>query len=296
MDRPIGVADFTPDPTLYPFESRWFQSSVGPIHYIDEGSGTPLLLLHGNPDWSFLYRKIMLGLRDRFRCVALDYPGFGMSVHPSGYGYTAEEHARVVLELVDELDLHGMLVMGQDWGGPIGLDVASRRPDRVAGLVMGNTWFWPAKERAFIVFSKLMGSPPLQWLIRQKNLFVKVLMRRSLQTRLTDREFAHYTDVVPTPESRTAIAVFPKQILDARPWMATLENRVADTLRDKPILLIHGLKDPVLAGDAIRARWRDSFSDPHEVLLDQAGHYIQEDDPEAIVAAILDRFGDVHPS
>lgn len=129
MDRPAGVVDFTPSPELFPFESLWFESSVGPLHYIDEGSGRPLLLLHGNPDWSFLYRKIVLALRDGFRCLAVDYPGFGLSAHPAGYGYTAQEHAGVVGELVDALDLRDFLVMGQDWGGPIGMSVASERAD-----------------------------------------------------------------------------------------------------------------------------------------------------------------------
>ena len=93
MERPPGIVDFKPSPTLFPFESRWFPSAVGPIHYVDEGEGRPIFLMHGNPDWSFLYRRIILGLRDRFRCVAADYPGFGLSVHPEGYEYTPAEHA-----------------------------------------------------------------------------------------------------------------------------------------------------------------------------------------------------------
>ena len=101
MERPDGIVDFAPDPALYPFESRWFTSSVGPIHYIDEGQGRPLLLFHGNPDWSFLYRKIVSALRPDFRCVVPDYPGFGLSVHPGGYGYTAAEHAKIIGELGD---------------------------------------------------------------------------------------------------------------------------------------------------------------------------------------------------
>lgn len=147
MERPDGIVDFAPDPALYPFESRWFTSSVGPVHYIDEGQGRPLLLFHGNPDWSFLYRKIVSALRPDFRCVVPDYPGFGLSVHPDGYGYTAAEHAKIIGELVEHLNLTDMVVMGQDWGGPIGMDVASRHPNRVHGLVMGNTWFWPAISR-----------------------------------------------------------------------------------------------------------------------------------------------------
>ena len=139
MERPAGIVDFTPDPTLYPFESKWFPSSVGPVHYIDEGEGRALLLLHGNPDWSFLYRDIVLTLRDQFRCVVPDYPGFGLSIHPHDYDYTPAEHAEVIGQLVDHLDLSDMVVVGQDWGGPIGLEIASQRPDGVAGLLMGNT-------------------------------------------------------------------------------------------------------------------------------------------------------------
>ena len=165
MDRPDGIVDFTPDPTLYPFESRWFESKVGPVHYIDEGEGPTVLLMHGNPDWSFLYRNIVIGLRDEFRCVAPDYPGFGLSAHPLGYGFTPAEHAVVIGELVDHLDLSDMIVMGQDWGGPISLDVASRRADRVRGLVMGNTWFWPENSRMMRMFSKTMSSRPIQRLI-----------------------------------------------------------------------------------------------------------------------------------
>jgi len=290
MDRPQGTAHFVPDPNLFPFTSRWFESSVGPVHYIDEGSGPVLLLLHGNPDWGFLYRKIVVSLRTDFRCVVPDYPGFGLSVHPDGYGYTAEEHAAVITELVAHLDLRDMVVMGQDWGGPIGMDIASRDPERVRGLVMGNTWFWSNQDRMVKAFSKVMGSRPLQRLITRRNLFVRVLMKRSLQVELTDEEFAHYTDVVPTPKSRQGIAVFPKQILDAHAWLAELEQRVALTLRAKPVVLVFGRKDPALASDTTIDRWRTEFPDAAFIDLPDAGHYIQEDAPDEIVAAIRSAF------
>ncbi|MDH3707198.1 MAG: alpha/beta fold hydrolase [Acidimicrobiia bacterium] len=289
MDRPDGVIDFTPDPTLYPFESRWFASSVGAVHYIDEGDGPTLLLLHGNPDWSFLYRKIVLGLRDHFRCVVPDYPGFGLSVHPEGYGYTPAEHAVVIGELVDGLDLTDMVVMGQDWGGPIGMDVASRRPDRIRGLVMGNTWFWPSDDTVTKVFSRTMGSALGEWAITRHNAFVKPLMKRSLRTKLTDKEFAHYTDVAPTPESRQGMAVFPREILGSHPWLGELEQRVPK-LADKPVALIFGRKDPALASDATIARWRQEFPDASLLELPDAGHYIQEDAPDEIVRVIRETF------
>jgi len=191
MDRPAGVVDFEPSDLYFPFESRWFDSSVGPVHYIDQGAGRPLLLLHGNPDWSFLYRKIISGIDGRFRCIAPDYPGFGLSAHPPApYRYTPAEHAAVVGELVERLDLQDAVVMGQDWGGPIGMDIASRMPERFSGLVMGNTWFWPADDIAMRAFSLIMGSAPLQMLIRRRNLFVTTVMKRTLQAKLTDTEFA----------------------------------------------------------------------------------------------------------
>ena len=290
MDRPEGVIDFTPDPGLFPFESRWFTSSVGPVHYVDEGRGRALLLLHGNPDWSFLYRKIITALRDDFRCVAPDYPGFGLSVHPPGYGYTAAEHAAVIAELVDHLDLTDMVIMGQDWGGPIGMDIASRNPDRVGGLVMGNTWFWPRDDRLMKVFSKTLGTRLMQRLIRDRNIFVTQLMKRSLQAKLSDKEFAHYTDVVPTPQSREGIAVFPKQILDAHQWLGELEQRVATTLVDKTVVLIFGRKDPALGSDATIERWRSEFPNATLIELPDAGHYIQEDAPDQIVSTIRTAF------
>ena len=286
MDHPHGIVDFVPDPSLYPFESQWFDSRVGPVHYVDEGDGPTVLLLHGNPDWSFLYRKIITALGAEVRCVAPDYPGFGLSAHPDGYRYTPAEHAAVVLELVEHLDLADMVVMGQDWGGPIGMDVASRAPDRVKGLVMGNTWFWPANDRLTRIFGRTMGSPPLQWLITKRNFFVTTLMKRSLRVSLSDLEFAHYTDVVPTPASRAGIAVFPTEILGSHRWLDELERRVSATLRDKPASLVFGKKDPALGSAATIARWRNEFPEAGCVELPGAGHYIQEDDPDACVAAI----------
>ncbi len=291
MERPAGIVDFTPSPVHFPFESRWFESSVGPVHYVDEGDGRPLLLLHGNPDWSFLYRKIVVQLRDRFRCVAPDYPGFGLSAHPVGYRYTPAEHAVVVGELVDHLGLQGAVVMGQDWGGPIGMEVASRRPDRVHGLVMGNTWYWPADALQMRAFSRLMGTALIQGLILRRNLFVNRLMKWTLRADLSDEEFDHYRSVVPTPASRAGIAEFPIQIRAARPWLADLERRVGAELTEKPILLVFGRKDPALGSRKIIDRWQDTFTNAEYLELPDAGHYIQEDAPDQIAAAIRKRFG-----
>lgn len=289
-DRPPDVVDFTPSPELFPFQSKWFQSSVGPIHFIDEGRGRPLLLLHGNPDWCFLYRKMIPSLTDGFRCVSLDFPGFGLSVHPERYGYTPAEHALIVCELVDYLGLTDLVVMGQDWGGPIGLDVASRTPDRIGGLVMGNTFFWPATELKPRFFSGLMGSWPVQHLIRQQNLLIERWLPNLLRVELTEAELHHYRAVVPTPESRRGLAELPRQITASEDWLVALNARVRSALAEKPMALVFGAHDPALASDVAIARWREVWPDAPMRMLADAGHFLQEDAPEVLVEVIREEF------
>ncbi len=140
---------FEPDKALFPFESRYLQ--------LDDGKGPTLLLRHGNPTWSFLYRDIIAGVKARFRLVAPDYPGFGLSRATEGYGFTPAEHARAISALVRKLDLKNIVIMMQDWGGPIGFAVALENPERVRGFVIGNTWAWPLERPGQKGFSLLMG-------------------------------------------------------------------------------------------------------------------------------------------
>ena len=191
---------FVPDKTLYPFESRWFDGAGPRIHYIEEGKGLAVVMFHGNPTWSFLYRKVIKEL-------AMDYPGFGLSDRPSGYGYTSAEHAGVIGKLVDHLNLNQFIVMGQDWGGPIGMTVALERADRVAGMVFANTWYWPA-QGSHATFSLVMSSPPAQWLILERNAFVTFIMPRSVATPMEPAVFKTYQDAQPTREARRGVAEF----------------------------------------------------------------------------------------
>jgi haloalkane dehalogenase len=277
---------FTPDPALYPFTSRWLETSAGRMHYIDEGSGPPILFCHGNPTWSFLYRGIITRLRDRFRCVAADLHGFGLSERPDqGYGYTAAEHVRTLGELVDNLGLDGFVVMGQDWGGPTGLGVATARAERVRGVVLGNTWFWPSDGVMFKLFSGLASSPPMQWLITQQNIFVRAGMPGLTARKLSAAEFEHYRAVQPTPAARVGVATFPREIQAARPLLAELERTVPERLGGKPALVTWGLKDwGFRAGE--RERVRAAFPGHEYVALPHASHFIQEDAPGEIADAI----------
>jgi haloalkane dehalogenase len=283
--------DYTPDPELYPFESRWFDSTHGRIHYIDEGNGPPILLCHGNPTWSFLYRDIIVALRDHFRCIAPDYLGFGLSDRPEGFGYTIDEHARVVGEFVDHLGLDGYLTMGQDWGGPISMAVAVDRADRVRGVVLGNTWFWPTDELSTKIFSRVMSSPPMQWAILQRNFFVERLIPAGTEHRPSAAVMTHYRAVQPNPQARKGVAQMPREILAARPLLERLGREVPAKLGAKPALLIWGMKDFAFRPGPSLPRMRAAFPDHVLVELATAKHFIQEDAPLAIAAAIIGRFG-----
>ncbi|WAL66503.1 haloalkane dehalogenase [Amycolatopsis cynarae] len=284
------MIDFVPDGNLYPFESRWFDSSAGRLHYIDEGTGPVLLFCHGSPTWSFLYRHLVKGLRDRYRCIAVDYLGFGLSERPRNFGYTIAEHTTVLGELIDHLRLDGFIVMGQDWGGPIGLGAASARADRVGGIVLGNTVFWPVEPWANRAFSVIMSSRPAQRRILDRNLLVEqFLLGRSGPT-LTAAEADHYRMVQPTREARRGLAVMPREIRAARPLLDRLAEDVPALLGDKPTLAVWGMRDMVFRPKACIPRIRASFTDLEVVELPQARHFIQEDAPEQIMSAIADRF------
>lgn len=165
MQRPFEV-----DNSEYPFQDHWLPYRDGMIHYIDEGEGPVVVLLHGNPTWSYLYRNVIKELSGQCRLIAPDYPGFGMSKAPTGYGYTPQEHAEAVTALIKQLDLQHVVLVVQDWGGPVGLHYAVHHPDNVRGIVLMNTWAWPAKILPMKLFSMTMGGWPLgYWLQTRRN-------------------------------------------------------------------------------------------------------------------------------
>jgi haloalkane dehalogenase len=279
-DRPTWAPE-----ELYPFESHYADVAGSRVHYIDEGNGPPLLLLHGNPTWSFLYREIVKGLRDRYRCIAVDHPGFGLSSPPPGYRYTPAEHAEVLEQLVERLDLSDVTMMVQDWGGPIGFAVATRHPERFAAFVIGNTWAWPKGDPGTQLFSRLLGGAIGRRLILNRNLFVERLLPAGVRRgTLPEAVMNAYRGPFPTPASRRPTAVFPREILASRPFLAEIERRLA-RLRDRPALIVWPTKD-VAFGDRERRRWEELFADHRTVLLEGAGHYIQEDAADEIVTAI----------
>lgn len=278
MERPDWF-----DQALFPFDSHFLEIGDGRVHYVDEGDGPVLLMLHGQPTWSFLFRHLIRELRDDFRCVAVDYPGFGLSEAPAGYGFRVHEHVAVIERFVHELDLNGITPVMNDWGGPIGMAVAVRHPERVRAFVIGNTWAWPETGTRAKIFSRVLGGPLGHVLVRRLDFFTRGIPRM-VQRELSDAERAMYQGPHPTAESREPVHVFPREILDARPLLEEIEQGL-DQVADRPALIIWGTKDPVFRENE-RRRFEAIFADHHTVVLEQAGHYLWEDAPGEIATAI----------
>lgn len=276
------------DEELFPFESRFIAVGDHSIHYVDEGSGPILLFLHGNPTWSFVYREAIRDLRDRFRCIALDYPAFGLSTAGPGFGSRPEEHAAAVIGFIDALGLEGITLVAQDWGGPIGLAAAIARPEAFDRLILGNTWAWPVNgNRHFERFSRLMGGALGRMLIRRVNLIVNVMIPAGHRLRKVSRaEMTHYRRALGSVDRRAAAAVLPGCIISSRDFLAGVEARIPDL----PTLLIWPTRDIAFKEDE-RLRWERTFSDCRTVLVEGAGHFVQSDAPDQFADAIRNWMG-----
>ena len=274
------------DRALFPFAGRAADVGGNIVHYIDEGQGPILLLLHGNPTWSFLYRHIVRLLSSRYRCIALDYPGFGLSTAKPGYGYTPREHSDVVEGFIDALGLADLTIMVQDWGGPIGLGIAGRRPELIRALVIGNSFAWPAsRSRGMTTFSRIVGSRLALHLIKRHNALVRWLIPAGINRTLTDAEMTAYTGPFPTPGTRLPTWILARHIIESEDYLTEVEEGLA-RVKDKPALIVWGDAD-----GAFRASDQDRFAKlfpSHRIVnLQGAKHFIQENAPNEIASAIL---------
>jgi haloalkane dehalogenase len=255
------------------------------IHYIDEGAGPTLLFVHGNPTWSFLYRDVVAALKDSFRCVAVDLAGFGLSVAAPGFSSLPSDQSAVLAELIEKLDLTGYSVVVQDWGGPIGLSAALAQPERLAGVVISNTWAWPVNGNpGFEKFSSLMGGPIGHFGSKYFNAFVNVLLRLSHKRRkLSHAEMVHYRK--PLPAGRRAPTwILPKQIIASREFLAALEARLP-ALSALPALILWGDKDDAFQAPEL-ARWQQLLPGASTVVLEGVAHFAPSETPAEFAGAI----------
>lgn len=270
---------------LMPYDSHYIELKSGArIHYLDEGEGPVLLLLHGNPTWSFLYRHLIAQLHNHYRLVVPDYPGFGRSSAPPNYAFTAEEQAESMIRFVQAMDLTGITIMVQDWGGPVGFAIAQSEPDRVHGFVIGNTWAWPLERAGQKMFSVLMGGWPGQFAAWCCNGVVRFFMSHGMVTELTEAELEMYLAPFGDRQKRTPTHVFPAQLIDSAPFLQRIYEGMS-RLADYPALITWGLEDFAFQ-EPERRRLEQLFPRHETLLLKRAGHFIQEDAPGEIAQAI----------
>ncbi len=270
----------------FSFTPHYLEQAGLRMHYVDEGVGAPVLLLHGEPTWSFLYRKMIPILAKRFRVIAPDYFGFGRSDKPLGHDfYTYDRHSESIGRLVEALDLAELCVVVQDWGGPIGMRLAAEHPERVARLVVMNTGISPGRppSDAWLVFRDFVRRVG-------PRLSAGRMVRNGCVTPLADDVVAGYDTPFPVPESKTGMLRFPELVAISpdHPSTAAMQ-RVRDAMAhwERPTLVLFSDSDPIFSpqvGERIAKLIPGAL--PPETISG-AGHFLQEDQGEAIAQRIL---------
>jgi haloalkane dehalogenase len=303
MSPSMPSRHFSVDAADYSFREHWLAYRDGYLHYLDEGNGVPIVLLHGNPTWSYLYRQVIRELASECRLLAPDYPGFGFSKAPSGYGYTPAEHAEAVAALIGHLALEDFVLVVQDWGGPIGMSYAVDHPGSIRGVVIMNSWAWEASVPQRL-FSLVMGGRPLGlWLQTRRNFFARRMVPRGVwhKEKLTPALLEAYTKPFPTPSSRYPTWVFPRHIRKSRDWLRKIEEHLP-RLSGVPAQILWGRRDEPGFRPVEMHRWQQHFPLHETEALDDAAHFVQEDRPDRLISAIrrilarTSHGGGVHPS
>jgi haloalkane dehalogenase len=250
------------------------------MHYVDVGEGDPVLLLHGEPTWSFLYRKVIRELMGAARCVAPDYFGFGRSDKPTDPGwYSYESHVDSVKRFVEELDLHDITVVVQDWGGPIGFKLCVDRPDRIARLVVLNTGIGArAPNEAWLRFQAFMRRVGTE-------IEAGSLVRQTLVQPVTDEVIAAYDAPFPAPESRVGIVRFPELVAtspDHPSAAAMLDVRSRLGSFEQPALVLFSDSDPIFSRRAAEVMAGLMPNAELDSPVEGAGHFLQEDRGEVV--------------
>jgi haloalkane dehalogenase len=282
----------TPDELLeglpdFPYAPHYRNVGEFRLAHIDEGDGAPVVMWHGEPTWSFLWRKVLPPVRDAgFRVVCPDLVGFGRSdkpVDPAWYSY--DRHVELAATLLEDLDIRGATFVVHDWGGPIGLRLAVEHPDRVDRLVMMDTGLFDGNQRmddAWHVFR--------QFTERTEDLPTGFLVARGVVDPLPDEVLAAYDRPFPNAASKAGARAFPAIVpLSPDAPGAAAGGRVLAALREdtRPALMLWGDSDPVLPprlGEAFAA----ALGLPAPRPIEGAGHYLQEDRGEEIGAIIAD--------
>jgi pimeloyl-ACP methyl ester carboxylesterase len=272
----------------YPFESRYFHVNGVKQHYLDEGNGDILLFVHGTPTWSFDFRRLIRYFRNTHRCIAIDHVGFGLSDKPSDYDYSTENHSRTLEKFITENDLEKITLIVHDFGGPIALHYAIRFPDNVKKLVILNSWLGDSTgQPEFKKVKRFLSSPLLPLLYLYFNFSAKVLLPNSFGTnKIKPEVLKHYTKPFANKSQRYGTLSFARSILNDQNWFEQLWMQ-KKSISNKETLLIWGMKDPVVRPEFLK-KFQAAFCNAKSLLLEEAGHFPHEEQPEEVINAMVD--------
>jgi haloalkane dehalogenase len=277
------------DRQAWPWPPRWVELPEGFIHYVDEGTGPAVVLVHGTPTWGFEWRHVIAGLTGRCRTIALDHLGFGLSERPAAAGYRPEDHARRFAAWVEQVVPAGRLhLVVHDFGGPIALDWALRDPDRLHSLTVLNSWMWSFEDdRAMRRSARLVGSAVGRFLYRRFNASQRFIMPSAYGDRrkLTPDIHRQYLALFPDAESRERVFfTLAQSLLGSSAFFDTLWQ-CRDRLARVPLELIWGMRDSAFP-PYILNRWQQAMPHAHTTALAGAGHWPHEEEPAAVVEAL----------
>jgi haloalkane dehalogenase len=283
MERPQWL-----DKQLYPFQSRFVEIDGNRIHYIDEGTGPVLLFLHPGVGWSFIYRDIIKELRSRFRCIAVDLPGYGLSPAAPGYAHTLTGDSLLVERFIQALGLADIILFAHDITGSIGLGVLGRRPEWFRAVIIGPSFAWPLEDYPRIYYAvKLVGSPLFRFLGVNFNFFLEYYLRNV--TKKSNQKFSvQEKNAYRGPMTVRAVRRYPhdlfKSAVKSHDYLADLEHRLR-YLGEMPALLIFGDVDGL-----IKLGWLDRleriFPRHRSIVMQGCHHFPQEYDAVGVATAI----------
>jgi len=276
---------------LYPFESHWMETDAGRVHYVDEGAGEQtVLFVHGNPTWSFFYRNLILGLRNKFRCIAIDHLGMGLSDKPQDFSYRLSDRIDHLDTLIQKLGLKQFHLVVHDWGGAIGTGAALRHLDKLGRIQIMNTAAFRSERMPWQI--GLCRLPVLgEAYVRGLNGFAGPATFMAPAKKLSSAVKAGYLWPHGNWADRVAVARFVQDIPmnDCHPSYATLVSieEQLPKLADKPMQLIWGMKDFCFNESFLR-EWQRRFPQAKTTELSGAGHYLLEDEPEVCLQLTRD--------
>ncbi len=279
----------------YPFTSRFHELDALKLHYIDEGKGPVIVMVHGNPTWSYYYRNLIHTLKDNFRIIAIDNIGCGLSDKPQEYDYTLEQHITNLSSLLNALKIDRFSLVLHDWGGAIGMGVAGKSLDKIDKIVVMNTAAFRSSEIPVrISFCRI---PVLgEIVVRLFNGFAWPATFMAVAKSLSAKVKADYLAPYNSWKNRIATHRFVVDIpLDSsHPSYDTLVSveKGLDDIKDRnvPLLVVWGGKD-FCFNDSFYNEWLERFPDAETTYYSEAGHYLLEDERDAVNTRIATFFG-----